>query len=100
MSLVVESIEDDFLVVTGIIKGKSKEGKQYCSLQCLTTISFGDERLGFATSSFMVNPDYVSQYNIEVGDHIQPLFVGTGEYKKLKHIEVIKASNPFDKKGK
>lgn len=98
-NIVVESILDDYVFVVGIIQGVSKNtNKPYSILQLLSPIIYGDVRQGFACSTLSISAELLKQYNIEVGDMLQFLYVGTGEFKKLKHIDVVKGVPFKDKK--
>lgn len=95
--MVINSIVEDFSLVIGIVSGTSKStGNKYCILHLLENPTFGDNRLGFVTTQKSVTPDILAQYQITVGDQVQFLYVGSGDYKKLKHIEVL----PFEDKKK
>lgn len=95
--MVINSIVDDYSLVIGIVSGVSKAtGNKYCILHLLENFSYGDSKIGFATSQKSISFDLINQYQITVGDQIQFLYVGSGDYKKLKHIDVI----PFEDKKK
>lgn len=94
---VVNGIVEDYAQVVGIMRGTSKKegknmGRPYAMLH-LIKAQPSDSVDGYVTETMFFftdnGNDVVSQYGITVGDQICPLYVGTGDFKKLLKIDVI-----------
>lgn len=102
MEIKINGIVEDYVQVVGIMRGTVKKqgvnfGKSYVMLHCVSA-SKNSDLVGYQTSDplffFTEEEDVVQVYGINVGDQICPFYVGTGQYKKLKKIDVI----PFKEK--
>lgn len=92
----VNGIVEDYAFVAGIMSGKSKKegknfGRPYVMLHLLKPMD-SEGLVGYVTDTmffFTDVEDVVAKYNITVGSQICPMYVGTGDFKKLKGIDVI-----------
>lgn len=84
------TIPENCCYVVGV--NKCKGGDSIC-LNVLENYNFGDH-VGFNTGSAIwlskdKTPELWKNASYQVGDIIQPLYVGTGEFKKLAYIQLL-----------
>lgn len=99
----ITSITEDYNYVVGIVRGTSKnhENRPYVQVYVLNLFNYGDHE-GYKSDMLFFwtdKTDPIKDYGIEINDQICPIYVGTGDFKKLKRIEVLKGRNnaPFEK---
>ena len=98
------SITENYLKVVGITRGKSAKNndRPYVQISVVKPSEFGDcEGYQVDTLFFWTDKsDIVRDYAIDVNDEICPLYVGSGDFKRLLEVKVLKGSTPFDKAKK
>lgn len=101
MKVVIDGIVEDYVQVLGIQRGVSKKdgpnkGRPYAMVYLAKALAI-EGLTGYTVDNmffFTDKDDPLKTYGVNVGDQICPIYVGTGDFKKLKSIEVI----PFKSK--